>query len=193
MILILDNFDSFTYNLFQLVSGLGRDCRVKRPDETTLEDIRDMHPTHLIISPGPGRPESATLSCEIIREFGATTPILGVCLGMQCMAIVLGAAVVPGAMPVHGKTDIVHHDGLGIFRDVRSPLSVVRYHSLVVDPASVMGDLVVSARTESGIIMGLRHRDRPVEGVQFHPESILTENSNTLVSNFLRIGCTSSL
>lgn len=185
MIVLVDNYDSFTYNLFQLLATLGADVRVIRNDAVTAAGVGALEPEGIVISPGPGTPSDAGISCEIIRDLGASIPILGVCLGLQCMASVFGGRVVRAETLMHGKTSSVTHENQGIFHGLPAPLSVVRYHSLVVDEGSLPAALDVTARTADGVVMGIRHRTLPLEGVQFHPESILTEAGPELLHNWL--------
>jgi anthranilate synthase/aminodeoxychorismate synthase-like glutamine amidotransferase len=186
MIFVLDNYDSFTYNLVQYLGELGATIEVRRNDQVTLDEIARMGPTHIVISPGPGRPEDAGLTADVIGRFGPTVPILGVCLGHQAIGLVCGGRVVRAPQPVHGKTSIIEHDGRGVFAGLASPIEASRYHSLVVAPEGLPDDLEVSARTRGdGIIMGLRHRVWPLHGVQFHPESILTGDGRRMMRNFL--------
>lgn len=184
MILIIDNYDSFVYNLAQYVGELGWEPLVYRNDQITLEKIEELAPTHIIISPGPGTPLDAGISNDVIRHFAGKIPLLGVCLGHQCIGHVYGGEVVRHT-PKHGKTSTIHHDGKTVFSSLPNPIEGGRYHSLIVEAATLPSCLEVSARTESGIIMGLRHKDLVVEGVQFHPESILTDTGHTLLQNFL--------
>ena len=185
MLLLIDNYDSFTYNLFQYLSELGEDVRVVRNDKVTLEDIEEMAPQRIVVSPGPGTPDRAGISNDVIRRFGARIPLLGVCLGHQCIGYSYGAEVDRAGEIMHGKSSLIHHDGLGVFEGLPNPFPAIRYHSLAVMPESVPDCLVVTARTDRGIVMGLRHRHYPVEGVQFHPESIVTEVGKDLLRNFL--------
>ena len=185
MILLIDNYDSFTYNLFQFLSELGAEVEVVRNDALTPEAVEAMAPEGIVISPGPCTPREAGISCEVIRRMGSRVPILGVCLGHQCIGQAYGARVVRADEIVHGKTSLIYHDGRGVFRGVPSPFEAIRYHSLVVEPSSLPPDLEVSARTERGLIMGLRHRRFPVEGIQFHPESIATRHGKDILRNFL--------
>jgi len=185
MLLLIDNYDSFTYNLFQYLSELGEDVQVVRNDKVTLEDIEGMAPQRIVVSPGPGTPDRAGISNDAIRRFGASIPILGVCLGHQCIGYSYGAAVDRAGEIMHGKSSLIHHDGLGVFEGLPNPFPAIRYHSLVVMPQDLPDCLEVTAWTEKGIIMGLRHRQYPVEGVQFHPESIVTEVGKDLLRNFL--------
>ena len=185
MILIIDNYDSFVYNLAQYVGELGWEPVVYRNDQITLEEIERLAPTHIMISPGPGTPLDARISNDVVRHFAGKIPILGVCLGHQCIGYVYGG-LIGRATPVHGKTSIIHHDGKTIFSDLPNPFEAGRYHSLIVETETVPSCLEVSGRTDSGIIMGLRHREYVVEGVQFHPESILTNVGHDVLSKFLR-------
>ncbi len=182
---LIDNYDSFTYNLSQYLMQLGSEVRVCRNDEIDVEGIRALCPTHLVISPGPGGPKDAGVSCDAVRAFAGVVPVLGVCLGHQVIGHVMGGRVVRGPAPVHGKTSRVSHDGRTIFAGLESPLVATRYHSLVVDRESVPECLEVTCYSEDGLVMGLRHREHPVEGVQFHPESILTDGGLELLGNFL--------
>jgi anthranilate synthase/aminodeoxychorismate synthase-like glutamine amidotransferase len=186
VILLIDNYDSFTYNLAQYLGELGAPPLVRRNDEISLEEIRELHPERIVISPGPGRPEDAGISVRVIREIGHSTPVLGVCLGHQGIGIAFGGSVVRAAAPMHGKTSAIHHDGQGIFKGVAVPFVAGRYHSLVIaDPAP--SELETCARTEDGTIMAVRHRTLPVHGVQFHPESMLTGEGHQLLRNFLEL------
>ena len=186
MILVIDNYDSFTYNLVQYLGELGADVRVRRNDEVTIGEIDVMAPEQILISPGPGRPENAGITPDVIRHFGPRTPILGVCLGHQAIGMVYGGTVTRAASPMHGKTSTVVHDGRGVFQGITAPFPAGRYHSLVIAPETVPAELEVAATTkEDGTIMAVRHRTYPVHGVQFHPESILTEEGRTLLRNFL--------
>ena len=185
MILLIDNYDSFTYNLFQYLSELGANVRVARNDAITLEDIQAMAPEKIVISPGPCTPREAGISNDVIRHFGPKTPILGVCLGHQCIGHAYGATVGPAGEIMHGKTSLIHHDGQGVFRGLPNPLEGIRYHSLAVYRATLPPELEVTAWTDKGLVMGLRHKRYPVEGVQFHPESIMTQAGKELLRNFL--------
>jgi para-aminobenzoate synthetase component 2 len=185
MILVIDNYDSFTYNLVQYLGELGEDVIVRRNDEITLAQIESNLPARILISPGPGRPAEAGISLEVIRSFGGRVPILGVCLGHQAIGQVFGGRVVRASTVVHGKASEVKHDGRSIFNEIDSPFQAGRYHSLVVERESLPACLEVSAETNDGVIMGLRHREKRIEGVQFHPESILTPVGKALLSNFL--------
>ena len=185
MILIVDNYDSFTYNLAQYFGELGCALMVKRNDAISLDEISALRPTHICISPGPGRPGEAGLSNEIVRRFASHVPLLGVCLGHQCIGEVFGGKVVTAPRLLHGKTSQIQHDGRGVFANLPNPFEATRYHSLVVLPDSVPDCLEITAKTSEGEIMGLRHRDLPVHGVQFHPESILTPEGKKLLANFI--------
>ena len=184
-VLVIDNYDSFVYNLVQYLGELGAEPIVHRHDAITLADVDELDPDGILISPGPGRPEDAGLSNDVIRAHAGRRPILGVCLGHQCIGEVYGGDVVRAPQVMHGKTSHIAHTGVGVFRGLTSPLEATRYHSLVVDRASVPEVLEITAETEDGIVMGLRHREVDVEGVQFHPESILTDHGHDLVRNFL--------
>ncbi len=186
-VLVIDNYDSFVYNLVQELGELGAEPVVHRNDAIDVAAIRSASPDAVVISPGPGRPESAGVSLEVVRELGGEVPILGVCLGHQVVAQVYGGSIVAAPTLMHGKTSQIHHDGRGVFAGLPDPFTATRYHSLVVDPGSVPDALEVSARTPDGVIMGLRHRGLPVEGVQFHPESLLTLSGPSLLANFLAI------
>jgi anthranilate synthase component 2 len=186
MILVIDNYDSFTFNLVQYLGELGAEVRVVRNDATSLESISGLRPAQIVISPGPGRPEQAGITMDVIRELGSTIPILGVCLGHQAIGAVFGGSVVRSTTPMHGKTSTIEHDGRGVFAGIEGPFVASRYHSLVVSDEGLPSQLEVSARTrEDHTIMGLRHRERPIHGVQFHPESILTGEGRRLLRNFL--------
>ena len=185
MLLLIDNYDSFTYNLFQFLSELGAEVTVARNDAITLDDIEAMAPERIVISPGPCTPWEAGISNDVVRRFGATVPILGVCLGHQCIGQAYGGTVGPAGEIMHGKTSLVHHDGKGVFRGLPNPLEGIRYHSLAVYRDTVPPELEITAWTDSGVIMGLRHKTHPVEGIQFHPESIMTQAGKELLGNFL--------
>jgi para-aminobenzoate synthetase component 2 len=187
MILVIDNYDSFTYNLVQYLGELGQEPVVYRNDAITLEQIASLAPSHIIISPGPCTPLEAGISNDVIRYFRGKIPILGVCLGHQCIGYVYGGLVRRAGLPMHGKESVVFHDGKTIFNGIPSPLVAGRYHSLVIDPASVPPILDVSAKTEDGVIMGVRDRRKAVEGVQFHPESIMTSAGHDILTNFLKM------
>ena len=189
MLLMIDNYDSFTYNLYQYLAELGGEVVTYRNDKITLEEIEDLAPEGIIISPGPSTPLEAGISNDVIRHFGPTVPTLGVCLGHQCIGYVYGAKVDRAGEIRHGKTSMIHHEGAGVLKGLPSPFEAIRYHSLVVYPETVPDCLEVTARTDNGLVMGLRHKEHPVEGVQFHPESILTPEGKHLLQNFLdRVG-----
>jgi len=183
-VFLLDNYDSFTWNLVQLLGRIGTDVEVARNDELGVDDVRDRRPDAIVISPGPSRPEWAGISVELVRALGASVPILGVCLGHQAIGVAYGASVVR-VPPVHGKPWPIHHAGAGAFAALSSPISAARYHSLAIDRASLPNELEVTAWSADGLVMGVRHRSHPVEGFQFHPESILTDDGAALVSGFL--------
>jgi anthranilate synthase/aminodeoxychorismate synthase-like glutamine amidotransferase len=186
MVLVLDNYDSFTYNLVQYLGELGAEVSVVRNDQSTIQTIAATRPDRIVISPGPGRPEDAGITMEVIRAFGPHTPVLGVCLGHQAIGAVFGGSVVRAPVPVHGKTSIIEHNSQGVFAGIAGPFQASRYHSLVVADEGFPADLEVTARTkEDALIMGLRHRRWPIHGVQFHPESILTAEGRRLLRNFL--------
>jgi anthranilate synthase/aminodeoxychorismate synthase-like glutamine amidotransferase len=185
MMLIIDNYDSFTYNLVQYFGELGADLVVKRNDQITLDEIAEMHPDRICISPGPGTPLDAGISNDLILRFGPTTPILGVCLGHQCIGHVFGGEVVRADRIMHGKTSPIMHEGDGVFRSLPNPFEATRYHSLIVRRESLPAELEVTAETAQREIMGLRHRRYPIQGVQFHPESIMTSVGKRLLTNFL--------
>jgi len=187
MLLMIDNYDSFTYNLVQYLGELGEDVRVYRNDKITVEEIEALHPQRLVISPGPCTPKEAGISVDAIRHFAGRVPVLGVCLGHQSLAVAFGGEVVRADRLMHGKTSMIHHDGKTIFRALPNPFEATRYHSLLVKRATVPDCLEVSAETAEGEIMGLRHRSLGVEGVQFHPESILTAAGMDLLRNFLKL------
>ncbi|HKQ98684.1 MAG TPA: aminodeoxychorismate/anthranilate synthase component II [Candidatus Polarisedimenticolia bacterium] len=188
MILIIDNYDSFTFNLAQYFEELGAAVEVVRNDAVDLEALAARPPAALVLSPGPGRPADAGVTLEVVRRFSGRVPILGVCLGHQAIAEAAGGRIVPAPTLMHGKTSRIRHDGRGVFAGLPNPLVGTRYHSLVVEEAGLPDDLVVTAHSEEGAVMGLRHRRLAVEGVQFHPESILTERGHDLLANFLRGG-----
>jgi para-aminobenzoate synthetase component II len=185
MILLIDNYDSFTYNLFHYLGELGADVKVFRNDKITVDEIQALHPDKILISPGPCTPKEAGVSCDVIRRFGERIPILGVCLGHQCIGAAFGSEIIRAPVIMHGKLSDVTHDSRTIFRSLKNPFAAMRYHSLVINPAHLPADLLVSARTADEVIMGIRHKSFPVEGVQFHPESILTEEGKKLLKNFL--------
>jgi anthranilate synthase/aminodeoxychorismate synthase-like glutamine amidotransferase len=184
MVLIIDNYDSFVYNLAQYIGELGRQPAVHRNDEITVAQIEEMAPSHIVISPGPCTPLEAGISNDVVQHFGGKIPILGVCLGHQCIAHTYGGKI-GRSLPVHGKTSTIHHDGKTIYQDLPNPFPATRYHSLIIETEGLPSCLEISARTPEGIVMGVRHRDYVVEGVQFHPESILTDVGHDLLANFL--------
>ena len=185
MIFVLDNYDSFVYNLVQYLGELGAEPVVERNDRITVAQVRERKPSAIVISPGPGKPADAGISIPLIRELGGTIPILGVCLGHQAIGEAFGGTVSRAGLPVHGKTSQVHHDGRTIFAGIESPFTATRYHSLLVERENLPACLEMSAWTEDGLIMGLRHKEWPIEGVQFHPESILTGAGKRVLGNFL--------
>ncbi|HSB80724.1 MAG TPA: aminodeoxychorismate/anthranilate synthase component II [Candidatus Methylomirabilis sp.] len=185
MILMIDNYDSFTYNLVQYIRELGAEVEVHRNDRITLEEIRAMAPARIVLSPGPCTPAEAGICCDVIRAFGPTTPLLGVCLGHQCIGAAYGGRIIRAARLMHGKTSPILHDGRTVFAGLPNPFEATRYHSLLIERQSIPGCLTISAETAEGEIMGVRHRSHPAEGVQFHPESILTQAGKALLRNFL--------
>jgi len=188
VILLIDNYDSFTFNLAQYLGELGHGPKVRRNDEITLGEVEAMRPMRIVISPGPGRPEDAGISVDIIRTMGSRVPVLGVCLGHQAIGYAFGGDVVRAPVLMHGKTSSVQHDGRGVFSGVSQPFVAGRYHSLVVaEPAPA--PLEISARTDDGVVMGLRHREWPLHGVQFHPESVLTGEGRKILRNFVELSC----
>ncbi len=187
MILVIDNYDSFTYNLVQYLGELGADVKVFRNDAITVDGIRELKPERLLISPGPGVPENAGIAVEAIRQLAGELPILGVCLGHQAIGQAFGGKVLSAPELMHGKTSEICHDSRTIFRGIPYRFSATRYHSLIVEASSVPDTLEVSATTPEGVVMGLRHKDLPVEGVQFHPESVMTEHGKLLLENFLKL------
>ena len=188
MLLLIDNYDSFTYNLFQYLSELGEEVWVVRNDQISLAEIEAKSPERIVISPGPGTPAQAGISNDVIRHFGGKVPILGVCLGHQCIGYTFGGRVDHASEIKHGKSSLIQHDGKGLFAGLPNPFSAIRYHSLVVMEDSLPDCLEVSARAENGLIMGLRHCQLPIEGVQFHPESIMTEVGKEILRNFIKMG-----
>ncbi|MBI4868205.1 MAG: aminodeoxychorismate/anthranilate synthase component II [Candidatus Wallbacteria bacterium] len=184
-VLVIDNYDSFTYNLVQYLGELSAKLDVVRNDRLTWQEIRNLAPAAIVISPGPGNPDQAGVSLDVLRNLGHELPILGVCLGHQAIGQAFGARVVRGAQPVHGKTSAIHHDGRGLFDGLPNPFRATRYHSLVVERDSLPAELEVTAWTEDGVVMGLRHRTHRIFGVQFHPESILTDGGKRMLANFL--------
>ncbi|HSI87297.1 MAG: aminodeoxychorismate/anthranilate synthase component II [Candidatus Methylacidiphilales bacterium] len=187
MLLVIDNYDSFTYNLVQYFGEMGAELLVKRNDELTLDDIREWKPSHIVISPGPCTPLEAGISNDVIMEFGQKTPLLGVCLGHQCIGHSFGGKVIRAERLMHGKTSPVLHQGEGVFTTLPSPFEATRYHSLIVERSSLPDCLEITAETAEKEIMGLRHKELPIHGVQFHPESILTQHGKNLLQNFLRM------
>jgi len=185
VILLIDNYDSFTYNLYHYLSELGADVKVFRNNKITLDEIAAMKPEKIVISPGPCTPREAGISCETITRFGEKTPILGVCLGHQCIGAAFGGEIIRAPSIMHGKLSDITHDEQSIYRNVKNPFAAMRYHSLVINAHNFPADLNVSAHTDNGVIMSVRHRKWPIEGVQFHPESILTEEGKKLLKNFL--------
>jgi anthranilate synthase/aminodeoxychorismate synthase-like glutamine amidotransferase len=185
MILVIDNYDSFTYNLVQYLGEMGAELNVQRNDAVTLGDIAAMKPEKIVISPGPGTPDDAGVTLDLIRKFGPTTPIFGVCLGMQAVGQAMGGRVVRAGQMMHGKTSLVTHRGQGVFAGLPSPFQATRYHSLIVEQSSLPDVLEVTAESEDGEIMGLKHREWPLEAVQFHPEAILTEHGKQMLRTFL--------
>ena len=184
-VLVIDNYDSFVYNLVQYLGELGAEPLVHRSDALGIEEIEALDPDAVLISPGPGRPEDAGLSNEVIRRFAGRRPVLGVCLGHQCIGQVFGGEVVRAPQVMHGKTSFIRHEGAGVFAGLPQPVEATRYHSLVVDRDSLPAELEITAETDDGIVMGLRHRELDVEGVQFHPESIMTVGGHTMLQTFL--------
>ncbi len=187
MILVIDNYDSFTYNLVQLVAAVNDDYRVVRNDKITLDEIKQLKPTHILISPGPGRPENAGICIDVIKQFGADIPIFGVCLGHQAIGFAFGCKIVRAPVLMHGKTSMIYHDAKSIFQNIENPFEATRYHSLIIERQSITTDLVITSETKEGIIMGVRHTKYPIEGIQFHPESILTKVGEKLINNWLQI------
>jgi anthranilate synthase/aminodeoxychorismate synthase-like glutamine amidotransferase len=185
MIFVLDNYDSFTFNLVQYMGELGAELTVRRNDELTVEEVEALAPERIVLSPGPCTPQEAGISIDLIRHFAGKLPILGVCLGHQAIGAAFGGNVVRARQLMHGKTSEVEHDGKTIFQGIATPMTCTRYHSLIVEEKGLPEDLEISARTADGIIMGLRHRKHPIEGVQFHPESVLTNDGKRLIQNFL--------
>ncbi len=187
MLLLLDNYDSFTYNLYQYLCELGAEVVVRRNDQTTLEEIRALAPASIVISPGPCTPNEAGICNEVIQMFGPDIPLLGVCLGHQCIGQVYGGRVIRAPIPMHGKLSRITHQRVGVLAGLPQPFDAVRYHSLIVERATLPADLEITAETDDGLIMALRHRHYPVEGVQFHPESMLTRPGKDLLRNFLTL------
>ncbi|PZC47085.1 MAG: anthranilate synthase [Chloroflexi bacterium] len=184
-IFLLDNYDSFTYNLYQYLCELGAEVTVARNDQISLDEVAAMEPERIVVSPGPKRPEDAGISVELIRRFAGQVPILGVCLGHQCIGAAFGADVVGAGEIMHGKSSPIEHDGQGVYAGLPQPIEAIRYHSLAIDPKTLPVELVATSWSDSGVLMGVRHREYALEGVQFHPESIKTEVGHDLLSNFL--------
>ena len=187
MILLLDNYDSFTYNLYQYMCELGAEVEVLRNDRTTIEEIDLLAPERIVVSPGPKTPSDAGISLDLVRHFGPHVPVLGVCLGHQCVGQAYGGTIVPAGEIMHGKTSLIYHDGHGVFAGLPSPFEAIRYHSLAVYRDDLPEELEVTAWTDKDIIMGVRHKEYPVEGIQFHPESIMTKVGHDLLRNFLEM------
>ncbi|MDZ7719402.1 MAG: aminodeoxychorismate/anthranilate synthase component II [Balneolaceae bacterium] len=187
MILIIDNYDSFTYNLVHIVATETDDYKVIRNDAMTVEEVRELNPDKILISPGPGRPEDAGITEELIQELGAEIPVLGVCLGHQAIGQVFGAKVIHAPILMHGKTSEIFHDGKSVFKGIEDGFTATRYHSLVLDPDTIPKELDVTSKADDGVIMGVRHKSYPVEGIQFHPESILTTEGPRIVKNWLKM------
>ncbi len=186
MLLLVDNYDSFTYNLFQYLSELGQGVKVVRNDKTTVAEIEHMKPERIVISPGPSNPQNAGISNNVIRHFGPKLPVLGVCLGHQCIGYSYGAVVGGAKEIMHGKSSPIHHSGTGVFAGLPEPFSAIRYHSLVVKRENLPACFEITAWTDDGEIMGMRHKSHPVEGIQFHPESFMTEHGKDILNNFLK-------
>ena len=187
MILMIDNYDSFTYNLVHYIAELGEDVEVYRNDKITVEDVGRINPDVIVVSPGPCTPKEAGVSVDVIKEFAGRIPVLGVCLGHQSMAYAYGADIIRADRLLHGKTSLIHHDGNGIYKDIPDPFEATRYHSLLVDKKTLPEEFIVTAWTDEGEIMGIRHKELLLEGVQFHPESILTKHGKDLLGNFIRM------
>ena len=188
MVLVIDNYDSFTYNLVQYLGELGATMVVRRNDEASMDDLRALGHDRVVISPGPGRPEQAGVSLEVIREFGPRMPLLGVCLGHQAIGLAFGGEVIRAPQPIHGKTSTVEHNGTGVFANISTSFQAGRYHSLIVSEATMPADLEITARTkEDNLVMGIRHNTLPIHGVQFHPESVLTNEGRRILRNFLEM------
>ncbi|MEC8826256.1 MAG: aminodeoxychorismate/anthranilate synthase component II [Verrucomicrobiota bacterium] len=187
MLLVIDNYDSFTYNLVQYFGELGAEMEVHRNDQITLDEIREKAPSRICVSPGPCTPTEAGISCDVIREFGKDIPLFGVCLGHQSIGQVFGGDVVRAGKLMHGKTSLIHHEGKSVFAGIESPFEATRYHSLIVKRDTLPDSLEVTAKTEDGTIMGLQHKEFPIHGVQFHPESILTASGKKILKNFLEL------
>lgn len=188
MLLLIDNYDSFTFNLYQYLSELREEVKVVRNDKTTIREITLMNPTRIVVSPGPSTPQNAGISIEVIKYFGSKIPVLGVCLGHQCIGACYGGVVLQASEIMHGKSSLIHHNNKGVFSGLPNPFSAIRYHSLTVQQDTLPDCLEVTAWTDNGLIMGLRHRLYPVEGVQFHPESFMTQSGKEVLKNFLLLG-----
>lgn len=187
MILMIDNYDSFTYNLVHYLCELGQDVEVYRNDKITVEDVGRLNPDIIVVSPGPCTPKEAGVSVEVIKEFAGRIPVLGVCLGHQSLAYAYGAKIIRADRLLHGKTSLIHHDGKGIYKDIPDPFEATRYHSLLVDRETLPDEFEITAWTDEGEIMGIRHKELLLEGVQFHPESILTKHGKDLLGNFVKL------
>lgn len=186
MLLLIDNYDSFTYNIYQYLAELGEEVVVVRNDRITVQEVERMAPDRILVSPGPSTPANAGISNDVIRHFGTAVPLMGVCLGHQCIGQVYGGVIRRATEIRHGKASLIYHDGTGLFHGLPSPFSAIRYHSLVVEPESLPDCLEVTAKTDGGAIMGLRHKSHPVVGVQFHPESFMTERGKNVLHNFVK-------
>jgi anthranilate synthase/aminodeoxychorismate synthase-like glutamine amidotransferase len=193
MILMIDNYDSFTYNLVQYLGEMGEELRVYRNDKIAVDEIEAMKPDRIVISPGPCTPKEAGVSVEVIRHFAGKVPILGVCLGHQSIGFAFGGEIVRAGRLMHGKTSMIHHDGKGVFHLLPNPFQAIRYHSLMIERSTMPECLEITAETDIGEIMGVRHREMPIEGVQFHPESILTEHGKALLANFVKKECLNTI
>ncbi len=187
MIILIDNYDSFTYNLYQYLSELGADVQVHRNDKISIEEIEKLNPSHLVLSPGPCTPKEAGITVDVIHHFKEKKPILGVCLGHQSIGYALGGNVIHAPTLMHGKTSMIKHNNLGVFKNIPSPYRATRYHSLIIERSTCPAELEITSETEDGIIMGIQHKTLPIFGVQFHPESILTEHGRPLLKNFLDV------
>lgn len=188
MIVIIDNYDSFTYNLYQFLGEFGHEIKVFRNDKVTIEELKNMDISHIIISPGPKYPKDAGISMEVIKELGKSIPTIGVCLGHQGIGEVFGGKVVKARKTMHGKISTIYHNQKDIFKDIKSPIKAVRYHSLVIDIETFSNELEIMAKSDDGEIMGVRHRDYPIFGIQFHPESIASESGKEILKNFIELG-----
>ncbi len=186
-ILVIDNYDSFTFNLVQLIGRFVKDIEVKRNDKVTIDEIEELNPDKIVISPGPGKPEDSNISLDVIKYLGKTTPVLGVCLGHQGIAHTFGAKITYAPELMHGKSSRIIHDGKTIYKGIEQNFEAARYHSLVIDPGTVPDELIITSRTGDGVIMGVRHNEYPIEGIQFHPESVLTKCGDRLIKNWLEL------